>query len=54
MTVLHGLFFFPKEPVCDAYDMGMGVGYLSDTHTQFRNMDILTFMLFEEKESHIS
>ena len=31
--MLHGLFYFSLVLVADRYDMVMGVGYVSDTHT---------------------
>ena len=53
-SMLHGLFYFFKIPLSDGYDMGMGVGYVSDTRTQFRHADPLNFMIFEVKKAHIS
>ena len=49
-AMLHGFFYFCKIPVFDGYDMDMGVGYVSDTRTQFRHPDPLNFMIFEEKK----
>ena len=36
------------------YGMGMGVIYTSDTHILLRHLDSLNFMIFEEKEAHVS
>ena len=33
----------------NGYDVGAGVGYVSDTHTQFKHLDPLNFEIFKEK-----
>ena len=40
---------FPST-VFDRYDMGMGVGYVSDTRTQFRHSNYVNFEIFKEKQ----
>ena len=49
--MLHGLFYFPKAPMSDRYDMGMSVGYVSDNLTQFQLLDVLSFIIFEGRKS---
>ena len=38
----------------DGYDKGMGVQYVSHTHTQFRRPNSLNFRIFEKEKAHIS
>ena len=45
---------FLKIPLSDGYDMGMRVEFVSDTCTQYRDLDPLIFIIFEEREVHIS
>ena len=52
--MIRGLSYFPLVPMSDGYDIGVGVGYVSDTHTQFRHLYPLNFEIFKEKEAHIS
>ena len=37
--MLHGLFNFLQVSASDGYDIGMGVKYVSDTHTQFKHLE---------------
>ena len=57
-SMLHEFFYFPQVPVYDGYNMGMGVRYVSDTHTHCRHLAHLNFLIFERKkkkeESHNS
>ena len=46
--MLRGVFYFYQNTRV-RYDMGIGVGYVSDMRTYFTHPDSLTFMLFEEK-----
>ena len=41
--------YFPKYRVWWIYDMGLGVRYESNTRAQFKHLDPLNFMKFEEK-----
>ena len=52
--VLHELFGFPQVPVSDTYMIGVSVvGDVPNTRTQFRHLDPLNFMIFEENKTHI-
>ena len=51
-AMLHGLFYFHHVPMSDGYDMGVGLGYVSDTHTQFKHSDPPKFDIFKKKKSH--
>ena len=42
--------FLPDIPVPDGYDMSMSVGHASNTLKQFRHLEPLSFMVFEEKK----
>ena len=46
--MLHVVFYFLQVPVFDKYNMN--VGYVSGTCTQFRHLNPLKFMIFEEKK----
>ena len=48
LCYLNSSIFF-QIPVRDGYDMGMCVGYVSDTRTQFKHLDPQNFIIFEEK-----
>ena len=52
--MLQGLFYFPQIHLTNGYDMGMSVEFIPDTRTQFRLLNYLNFMIFEEKEAHAS
>ena len=47
--MLHGLFSFFQLPMFDEYDISMGIGYVSDARTQFRQLDPAKSIILEEK-----
>ena len=49
--MLYGLFYFFQVPLSDGYEIGTGVGYLSDTRTQFRQCKPLNLEIFERKNN---
>ena len=45
---------FSLNTVFGGYDLGVGMGYVFDTRTQWRHPDPLNFVIFEEKDANIS